>query len=127
MDGASNFAEARRDEYAPRNYLWKDSVHDSHIRMDGNLNNNRMESSNGNTIRHREKVARGLKKEDAVVLSGLQTYHNHVRPHLGLPECMTPGEAAGVHIEGDDKWLTLIRAATKAKTKAENIEDRSAA
>ena len=39
-DGASNFAEAHKDEYAPRNFLWKDSVHESHIRMDGDPNNN---------------------------------------------------------------------------------------
>ena len=113
-DGARNFAEAQKDEYAPRNFLWKDSVHESHIRMDGDTNNNQMESFNGNTIRHREKVARGLKNEDAAILSGLQTYHNHVRPHLGLPGSMTPGEAAGIHIRGEDKWRTLIQAAAKA-------------
>ena len=86
--------------------------------MDGDTNNNQMESFNGNTIRHREKVARGLKNEDATILSGLQTYHNHVRPHLGLPEGMTPGEAAGIHIEGDDRLLTLIRAAGWARANA---------
>ena len=113
-DGAGNFAEAHKAEYAPRNFLWKDSVHESHIRMDGDLNNNQMESFNGNTIRHREKVARGLKKEDAAMLSGLQTYHNHIRPHLGLPGSMTPGEAAGIHVRGEDRWRTLIQAAAKA-------------
>ena len=44
----------------------------------------RMESFNGNTIRHREKVVRGIKKEDSTILTGLQLYHNYVRPHLGL-------------------------------------------
>ena len=117
-DGASNFAEAHRDEYAPRNYLWKDSVHEPHIRMDGDPNNNQMESFNGNTLRMREKVTRGLKSEDSAILAGLQIYHNHVRPHLGLPDGQTPGEAAGIRIEGDDKWLTLILAAAKAKAAA---------
>lgn len=69
-DGVSNFAEAHRDEYAPRNHLWKDSVHESHIRMDGDLNNNQMESFNGNTIRMQEKVVRGLKDEDAACWLG---------------------------------------------------------
>ena len=73
-----------------------------------------MESFNGNTIRMREKVVRGLKDEDSALLAGLQTYHNHVRPHLGLPGGQTPGEAAGVHIGGENRWLTLIRAAAKA-------------
>ena len=114
-DGASNFAEAHHDEYAPRNFLWKGSVHESHIRMDGDVNNNQMESFNGNTIRMREKVIRGLKRGDSAILAGLQIYHNHIRPHLGLPEGMTPDEAAGVHIDGEDKWLTLIRTAAKAR------------
>ena len=60
-DGALNFAEAHHDEYTPRNFLWKDSVHESHIRMDGDTNNNQMESFNGNTIRLREKVSAGSK------------------------------------------------------------------
>ena len=50
--------------------------------MDGDLNNNLMESFNGNTIRMREKVVRGLKKEDSAMLAGLQTHHNHIRRHL---------------------------------------------
>ena len=60
-DGAVNFAEAHHDMYAP---LWKDSVHESYIPMAGDINNNQMESFNGNTIRMREKVTRGLKRED---------------------------------------------------------------
>ena len=112
-DGAGNFAEAHQDEYAPRNFLWKDSVHESHIRMDGDTNNNQMESFNGNTIRMREKVVRGLKKDDSAILSGLQTYHNHVRPHLGLPGGQTPGEAAGIRVSGDNPWITIIQSAAK--------------
>ena len=119
-DGAANFAEAHKDEYSPRNFLWKDSVHKSHIRMAGDLNNNQMESFNGNTIRLREKVVRGFKKEDSAILAGLQTYHNHVRPHLGLPGNSTPGEAAGIYVRGDDKMLTLIRTAAKARAMADS-------
>lgn len=111
-DGALNFAEAHHAEYAPRNFLWKDSVHESHIRMDGDTNNNQMESFNGNTLRMREKVTRGLKREDSAIISGLHIYHNFLRPHLGLPEGMTPAEAAGIHVEGADKILTLVRAAS---------------
>ena len=117
-DGAKNFAEAHKDEYAPRNFLWKDSIHESHIRMDGDINNNQMESFNGNTLRIREKVVRGLKREDSAILTGLRVYHNHVRPHLGLPEGQTPGEAAGIHVEGSNKWLTMILAAAKANAES---------
>lgn len=107
-DGASNFGEAHRDEYA--SHMEKDSIHESHIRMAGDINNNQMESFNGNTIRMREKIIRGLKKEDSALLMGLQVYHNHVRTHLGLDNG-TPGEAAGIHIQGDNKILTMVRAA----------------
>ena len=55
-----------------------------------------------------------LKNEDAAVPSRLHTYHNHVRPHLGPPGHSAPGGMAGIHTEGDNKWLTLILAA-KAK------------
>lgn len=57
----------------------------------------------------REKVVWGLKNEDSPMLVGYQIYHNHVRQHLGLPENETPGEVAGIHIEGESKCLTLIR------------------
>ena len=73
-----------------------------------------MESFNGNTLRLREKVTRGLKNDDSAIISGLRLYHNFVRPHLGLPDQITPAEAAGIQIEGANKWMTLIQAAVKA-------------
>ena len=109
-DGAANFAHAHKKQYAAKNFLHKESKHVRHIHMAGDTNNNPMESFNGNTVRHREKVVRGLKREDSPILSGLRIYHNHVRPHLGL-DGKTPGEAAGIHIEGDNKWKTIIQAA----------------
>lgn len=63
-DGASNFAGGHRAEYVPRNYTWKESKHESRIRMDWDVNNNQMEIFSGNTLRMREKVVRGLKFED---------------------------------------------------------------
>ena len=75
-----------------------------------------MESFNGNTVRHREKVVRGLKKEDSAILIGLRLYHNHVRPHHGLSDNMTLGEAAGIRIEDGNKWKTIIQAAAKQKS-----------
>ena len=88
--------------------------HVRHIHMAGDTNNNHMESFNGNTIRLREDVVHGLKKEYSAILTGLQLYHNHIRPHLGLPDNQTPGETAGIKIEGNDKILTIIQAAAKS-------------
>ena len=84
--------------------------------MTGDMNNNQMESFNGNTVRLREDAVRGLKKDDLSIITGLRLYHNHVRPHLGLPDNMTSGEAAGIHIDAANKWKTIIQAATKSAT-----------
>ena len=116
-DGASNFAEAHGREYAPRNFLWKDSGHESHIRMDGGTNN-QMASFNGNALRFREKVTRGLKRVDSVMLSGLQVCHNHIRPHLAL-EGGTPGEAAGIRIGNGNPWLAIMESAAKFAARVE--------
>jgi hypothetical protein len=87
------------------------SVHIKHIRMSGDMNNNKMERMNGE-FRDREKVARGLKKDDSPLINGYQIYHNYVRPHMAL-DGKTPSEACGITIKGDDKWKTLIQNASK--------------
>lgn len=117
-DGASNFAHEHKKQYAAKNFLQKSSEHIRHIHMSGDTNNNQMESFNGNTVRLRECAVRGLKRDDSAILTGLRLYHNFVRPHLGLPDNQTPAEAAGIIIEGRNKWLTMIQAAAKAKAKA---------
>ena len=82
--------------------------------MVGDTNSSQMESFNRNAVQHREKVIRGLDKDNTAILAGLRLYHNHVRPHLGLPDNMTPGKAAGIHIKGANKWKTMIQAAAKS-------------
>jgi len=77
----------------------------------GQHNNNKMERLNGE-IRDREKVTRNLKKDDTPILTGMQIFHNFVRPHMGL-DGKTPADLAGIQVEGDDKWLTLIQNATR--------------
>jgi hypothetical protein len=70
-----------------------------------------MERMNGE-LRDREKVVRGVKKEESPLLTGLQIYHNYVRPHMGL-NGKTPAEVAGITVEGNDKWFTLIQNASQ--------------
>lgn len=119
-DGAPNFERAIRDEFAYQNPR---PVHVSEIRIDGQVHNNKMEAMNGQTIRQREKTMRSLKKPDSPILKGLQIYHNFVRPHQSL-EGKTPAEIAGIKVEGNDKWLTLIQNAQKDKLKsAESIHE----
>ncbi|NDB45926.1 MAG: hypothetical protein EB163_01345 [Nitrososphaeria archaeon] len=63
-------------------------------------------------IRDREKVMRGLKKSDTVILNGYKLFHNYIRPHMGL-DGQTPADKVGIKIEGDNKWLTVIQNASK--------------
>jgi len=61
-------------------------------------------------IRSREKTMRGLKVKDTPIIDGHRLYYNFIKPHEGL-EGRTPSEEAGITIEGDNKWLTLMRKA----------------
>ena len=84
--------------------------HIRHIKIRGDKNNNRMERLNGE-IRDREKVMRGLKKNDTPILTGCQIFHNYIRPHQGL-NGKPPAEVCGIIVEGKNKWITLIQNAS---------------
>lgn len=62
-------------------------------------------------IRDREKTMRGLKKVDSPILAGIQIFHNYIREHQAL-DGKTPAEVAGIRIEGENKWITLIENAS---------------
>ena len=83
-DRAPNFGHAHKKQYAAKNFLHKESTHERHIHMAGDMNNNPMESFNGNTVRHREKVMRGIKSDDSAVISGMRIHHNFIRSHQGM-------------------------------------------
>lgn len=107
-DGASNFAMAINDEYSDPATK---PIHLRDIAFDGKIHNNKMERMNGE-LRDREKVMRSLKKEDTPILKGMQIFHNFIREHQGL-EGSTPAERAGIKVEGENKWLTLIQNASQ--------------
>jgi hypothetical protein len=62
----------------------------------------------------REKVMRGLKREDTPILKGYQIFHNCIREHEGL-NGKTPSEACGIGVKGKNKWITLIQNASNNK------------
>jgi transposase-like protein len=110
-DGLPAYREAYLKQFWTRENPRTEHV--SHIRLKGDRNNNKMERLNGE-IRDREKVMRGLKKSDTPVLTGYQIYHNYLRPHMSL-DGKTPSEMAGIKVEGDNKWITLIQNASKTR------------
>jgi hypothetical protein len=65
-------------------------------------------------IRYREKVMRGLERKDSPILTGYQLFHNYIRPHKAL-DYKTPAEAAGIQIEGQNKWITIIQNASRSQ------------
>ncbi len=80
-DGAANFSSAFKKEfYAINNPRTRDI---SHIRLQGDHNNKKMERLNGE-VHDREKVMRGLKITNTPVLAGYQIYHNYFRPYMAL-------------------------------------------
>jgi len=94
------------------NKIFPNAIHVRHIRLQGDMNNNKMERMNGE-IRDREKTMRGLKITDTAILKGYQLFHNYIRPHEAL-NGQTPSEACGIKIEGQNKWKTLIQNASKS-------------
>jgi len=62
-------------------------------------------------VRDREKTFRGLKTKDTPILKGYQLYHNFIRPHEAL-NGETPADRAGIKVEGENKWLTIIQNAS---------------
>jgi transposase-like protein len=105
-DGAPNFHEAYMQEWWTRNKADR-TEHIQEIRLAGKVHNNKMERMNGE-IRDRERCMRTLEKSDTPILKGMQIYHNYVRPHMAL-DGKTPAEVAGIKIEGENKWITLIQ------------------
>lgn len=111
-DGAPNFHEAFKDEF------WTQSAetrpeHIREIRLASKVHNNKMERMNGE-IRDRERVMRTLEKSDSPILEGYEIFHNCIRPHVAL-KGKTPAEIAGIKVEGENKWLTLIQNAARKK------------
>jgi len=108
-DGARNFHTAYKKEF--QTHTLPRTKHIRHIRVQGDLNNNKMERLNGE-VRDREKTMRGLKKPDTPILKGLRIYHNYIREHEAL-KGQTPAERAGIKVAGNNKWKTLIENASK--------------
>ncbi len=90
-----------------------EAKHIRHIRLQGDVHNNKMERLNG-SIRDREKTMRGLKTMKTDVFNGYQLYYNFIRPHEAL-QGQTPASACGIAIQGKNKWVTLIQNASKER------------
>ena len=110
-DGLKSYSEAYRKEFWTVKREDR-TIHIENVHLQGDMNNNQMERLNGE-FRDREKVVRGIKKRDSVIIDGYQLYHNYVRPHMAL-DGKTPADMCGIDIKGDNKWKTIIQNATNS-------------
>jgi len=53
-------------------------------------------------------------KEDKICISGMQIYPNFVREHETL-NGMTPADAYGIVVEGENRWMTMFQNVAQAK------------
>lgn len=86
-------------------------IRDIHIRNKF-CNTNKQERINS-TFAGRCKLTRGINKENSLIYHNFVLHYNYVRPHSGIGG-RTPAEAAGIIIQGNNKWLTLIQNAAIA-------------
>ncbi len=104
-DGMHAYKRAIKKEFAPSATGVK---HINNVGIKDQVNNNALERLNG-TVREREKIIRGLKKEDTPILKGQRIFYNYIRPHQSLGGA-TPSQIAGVELNlGENKWLNLMK------------------
>ncbi len=111
-DGLPAYNNAFKKEYAPKNFLHKPSKHVKEVHFKNQLANNNIQERLNGEFRDREKVFRGLKKDDSPAIAGIKLYHNFIKPHMGL-DGDTPADRTGIEIKGDNKWKTIIENASK--------------
>lgn len=114
-DGLGAYRDAVNKEFRTNTgeteHLWN-------VGLQHHPNNNHIERLHG-TIRQREKVMRGIKVDETPIVEGNRLFYNFIKPHEAL-DGRTPGEEAGIIIDGKDKWLTLIHKAVQYQ-KAKSI------
>jgi len=81
-------------------------------------NSNRIERLNG-TLRERVKVQRGWKNPASEIAEGQRIHYNFVKPHQALAG-QTPAEMAGIGVEGQNKWLSLLKASLSKEAPTTN-------
>lgn len=58
--------------------------------------------------REKREVISVMKVDDTPIIPMNQIYYNFIRPHQAL-KGKTPAEAAGVGVNGENKWMELLK------------------
>ena len=105
-DAAPPFRAAWEPCYWPNRKSQKYADHASMIHLDGNGNNNMMESLN-RELGRRMRPTRFVSEEAAAAAERVRLFYNFFHGHSGLGN-RTPAEAAIV-VQGGNRWTTLLR------------------
>jgi len=108
-DGLASYKDAFNKEFYDHHQSCK---HIADVALQESLNNV-LERMHGG-IREREKVMRGLKEDYTPIIPMNQIYYNFIRPHQAL-NGLTPAEMAGIGVEGENKWMSLLNRSIKAR------------
>lgn len=111
-DGLQSYKKAVRKEFVTRT---KKTVHIHNVGIRDKINNNVLERLQG-TVREREKIIRGLKKEETPILKGQRIFYNYIRPHQSLAGA-TPSQIACIDLQlSRNRWLDLLEKSLGATT-----------
>ena len=109
-DGLQSYKKAINKEF---HTVKKETIHIGNVSMRGKkvyyrkFDNNLIERLQG-TIRERNKIQRGLKKEESIFVKGHQLYYNFIKPREGLNN-YTPAQYANIYLNlGGQKWKNLL-------------------
>jgi transposase-like protein len=105
-DGLGSYKRAIKKEFLTNTH---ETEHLYNVGLQHHPNNNHVERLHGE-IRSREKTMRAVKTEETPIVEGHRLYYNFIKPHMAL-NGKTPSEEAGITIEGDNKWLSLMKTA----------------
>jgi len=109
-DGLHSYKHAINKEFITNT---GETEHIYNVGLQHHPNNNHVERLHG-TIRQREKVMRAMKTDETPILEGHRLFYNFIKPHESL-DGKTPSEMAGIEIEGDNKWLSLMKTSLSYK------------
>ena len=115
-DGLQSYKRAVKKEFPTNTH---ETEHLYNVGLQHHPNNNHVERLHGE-IRSREKTMRGLKIDTTPIVEGHRLYHNFIKPHMAL-DGKTPSEEAGITIDGDNKWMSLMKTALWYKKRQNNM------
>lgn len=109
-DGLGSYKSAVKKEFHTNTH---ETEHLYNVGLQHHPNNNHVERLHGE-IRSREKTMRGLKTDDTPIIEGHRLYYNFIKEHQSL-DGKTPSEQAGITVEGNNKWLSLMKTSIRYK------------